>query len=64
MTAILRLLISTGMALRTREQCKEIALLILRLLLLLLLLLLGQRLLLRRLLLLLLRVSATACYCS
>ena len=63
MTAILRLLISTGMALRTREQCKEIALLILRLLLLLLLLL-GQRMLLRRLLLLLLRVSATACYCS
>ena len=37
-TAMLRLPSSTGMALRTREQCKDIALLILRLLLLLLLL--------------------------
>ena len=36
-TAMLRLPSSTGMALRTREQCKDIALMILRLLLLLLL---------------------------
>ena len=64
-TVMLRLPSSTGMALRTREQCKDIALLILRLLLLLLLptaAILPRRLLLHplRLLLLLLQLLRVA----